>query len=312
MNIIVFGDIHIKKSELAECSLVLDEIVSLCNKYHVDQVIDLGDTFDTLRPESECLDLFAKFVKKLERPITIISANSHESSTSEESIVNHFGILSEGVKVVKEYIDESYLFAGHFFLNESNVNYGASRNAEEFKKYKYVFLGHQHTLQAIGKNIMHLGASRHIDFAETQDKAKVILLIEDYKSDTEKNHIIALKTPYPMREVYLDPKGGKAPQNSSVAHSEEEFKAILDKIAPKTKVRVIFKDFHSYTQVIPILINYKTKFVVFKEKKDFIISDNTLIGAKTETVNLKQSLMKYLESNKIPNEIKNILLEELK
>lgn len=311
MNLLIFGDLHIKKSELIECGLVLNEIISLANKYNVDAVYDLGDTFDILKPESECLDLFSKFIVKLNRPLTMLAAKSHESTTPEESIVNHFGILNPGVKVVKEYIDESYMYCGHFMLKESSGGYDASKLAEEFKQYKYVLLGHQHTLQAIGKNIMHLGSCRYIDFAESQDKAKVVLLIENYKGTDETNHLIGLKSPYPMKDIYLDPKAKKAQLGSSLAKSEEELRAILDKIDAKTKVRVIFKDFDSYSKVINSLSTYKNKFVMFKEKKDFLISDNTPISVKSE-IDIKGSLVKYLGDNNISANIKDILLEEIK
>lgn len=311
MNLLVFSDLHIKKSELTECALVLDEIITLANKYNVDTVYNLGDTFDVLKLESECLDLFSKFITKLNKPLIVLAANSHESTTPEESVMNHFGILHPSVKIVKEHIDESYLYCGHFTLTESCISYGATRTAEDYKKYKYVLLGHQHSLQAIGKNIMHLGACRYIDFAESQDKAKVVLLIENYKGTDETNHLLGLKTPFPMKDVYLDPKGEKVPLRAALAKSEEEFKAILDKIPPKTKVRVIFKDFDTYSKVINSLSTYKSKFVLFTEKKDFIISDTTLITAKSE-MNIKESLVKYLEDNKVPEDIKNILLGEIK
>lgn len=311
MNLLVFSDLHIKKTELIECGLVLDEIVMLSNKYNVDAVYNLGDTFDILKPESECLDLFSKFITKLNKPLICLAANSHESTTPEESIMNHFGILHPSVKVVKEHIDESYLYCGHFTLTESSINYGASRSAEEFSKYKYVLLGHQHSLQAIGKNIIHLGACRYIDFAESQDRAKVVLLIEDYKGTTEKNHLIGLKTPFPMQDVYLDPKGEKVPPRAALAKYEGEFKAILDKIDTKTKVRVIFKDFDTYSKVINSLSDYKNKFVLFTEKKDFIISDTTLITAKNE-MSIRESLIKYLEENNVSADIKKILLEEIR
>lgn len=312
MNKLIFTDLHIKKSELTECSLVLEEIITVCNKYSVEEVYDLGDTFDVLKPESECLDLFSNFIKKLNRPLIVLAANSHESTTPEESVINHFGILHPSVKVIKEYTDEEHMYCGHFTLLESQISYGANKRAEDFKKYKYVLLGHQHSLQAIGKNILHLGACRYIDFAESQDKAKVVLLIENYKETTEKNHLLALKSVYPMKDVYLDPKGEKVPPGSSLAKSEGELKAILGQLDTKTKVRVIFKDFDTYSKVINSLLTYKDKFVLFAEKKDFIISDIALISPKTETLSLKDSLYQYLVATKVDDNIKKILLEEIR
>jgi len=308
MNLLVFTDLHIRKSELIECALVLDEIIMLSNKYNVDTVYNLGDTFDVLKPESECLDLFSKFITKLNKPLICLAANSHESTTPEESIMNHFGILHPSVQVYKEYTDEDYMYCGHFTLTESSISYGATKIAEDYKKYKYVLLGHQHSLQAIGTNIMHLGACRYIDFAESQDKAKTVLLIENYKGTDETNHLLGLKSAYNMIDVYLDPKGDKVPPRASLAKSEEEFKAVLDKFPPKTKVRVIFKDFESYSRVINSLSTYKDKLVLFVEKKDFIMNSNSVL-TKKEDISLKESLIKYLDENKVNGDIKKILLE---
>ena len=309
MNILIFGDLHLKKEELKECILVLEEIGMLCKKHEVSQVINLGDTFDVLKPESECLDVFSTFINRLNRPMTVLAADSHESTTNEHSIVNHFGILNNNITVVKEYIDETFLYCGHFILNESKINYGAKLGKKDLEQYKLVYLGHQHTHQIIKPNICHLGSCRWVDFGESQDKAKVVCLIQNYKEKDQKIHFIALKSPYPMVDVHLHEK---VVLGASGEEIQGKFEAYLDKLDPNTKVRVLFHDFQSYTQVIPKLYMYKSKFVQFKEKKEFIISDLALRTPKTETSSLKESLTKYLEDNKIEDSIKQILLEEIK
>jgi hypothetical protein len=86
---------------------------------------------------------------------------------------------------------------------------------------------------------------------------------------------------------------------------------ILDKLDPKTKVRVIFHDFESYTQFINKYDFYKNKFVLFKDKKEFIISDNTHLRGLTEMKSLKENMLNYLGITKVNDIIKGILLEEL-
>ena len=206
MNILLFGDIHIKKEETKECALILKEIDALCNQYNVTKIINLGDTFDKVNPASECLDLFATFIKRLNRPITILAAQSHESTTPEESILNHFGVLNNNVDVVKEYKDTTYMLCGHYVLNESKYNYDAKIGKKELRDYKYVFLGHQHQHQIMKPNICHLGSCRYIDFAESEDKNKVICLIEDYQGENEKLHFLALNSPYPMVDIIVGDK----------------------------------------------------------------------------------------------------------
>lgn len=85
----------------------------------------------------------------------------------------------------------------------------------------------------------------------------------------------------------------------------------LDKIDPKTKVRVIFKDYALWREFLPFYNKYKNKFEIFKDKKDFLISDNMLVKAKTEMTTLKESMLNYLDKTKIDDLIKKTLLEEL-
>jgi len=175
----------------------------LCNQYRVDKVINLGDTFDVLKPSSQELDVFSTFIHRLNRPITIIAADSHESETQTVSILNHFGILNKTINVVKEYRDGNHLYCGHFTLKESLSNYDAKLSKENFKDYVYVFLGHQHTHEVIKPNILQLGSCRYVDFAEAKDKQKIVALITDYGTQSEKLHLLKLKSPIPMIEIIL-------------------------------------------------------------------------------------------------------------
>jgi DNA repair exonuclease SbcCD nuclease subunit len=321
MNKLFFSDIHIKISELEECSLVLNEILSLCEQYNIDEVFDLGDTFDKINPESECQDLFASFIKRLNRPITIISARSHESKSAEENILKHYGILSDKVTVVKEYNDEKYLYLGHFIVKESKKNYGGTINKIDLKQYHCVVLGHGHSWEVIPANIMQLGACRYIDFAESEDKSKNITICENYKTRENKWNTIALQSPYPMRDIYLrlneqnidkqvDIKAKMTQPTKAIVYSIEQFRAILNNLNSKSKIRVIFDDFESYKQVINILSEYKEKFVLFQEKKNYLIQNKEFAVAKK--IDLKESLTAYLNDKKVNDEVKNILLEEIK
>lgn len=322
MNILIYTDLHIRKEDLRECELVQNEIVSLCNIHKVSQVYNLGDTFDKVLPESECLDLFANFIKKLNRPIKIVVANSHESTNEILSVLNHFELLSSNITVAKEFIDDNHMYCGHFTLAESKVNYGATKTVKDFRNFKYVFLGHQHTYELIKPNVCQLGACRYIDFAEANDRAKVVCLIENYKGESEKVHFIGLKSPYPMRdielckrEIRLETKdSSNATYVSPVVCGEgieDNLKRILQLIASETKIRLIFNDFESYSAVLNDLAFYKSKFVLFKEKKNFI-ADNNFILAKKENISIKESLTKYLSINNVAEDIKQILLETIK
>lgn len=170
MNILLFSDLHITKQDLPECISILEEIISLCNEHKINKIIILGDSFDSLHPDSDVLDIFAQFIKKLgDREIIILIADSHESETKQKSILNHYGILAENIKLMKEYQDDDYMYCGHFIIKEAKKNFGATKSKNDLKKYKFVFLGHQHEYEIIKPNICQLGSCRFVDFGELNE-----------------------------------------------------------------------------------------------------------------------------------------------
>jgi DNA repair exonuclease SbcCD nuclease subunit len=221
-NILLFSDLHITQSSSKECISILEEIGMLTNKYNVDTLIDLGDTFDSLKPNSTELDIFATFIRKLNKKIIILAANSHESTTQEESILNHYGILSDNVTVVKEFKDGIHLYCGHYSLKESTKNYDAKLSKEIFKDYLYVFLGHIHSYELIKPNVVHLGSSRYVSFDEVKDKQKIVSLITDYGTEGEKVHFLKLKSPIPMIQIELNSNNNNKLQENNLKINPKE------------------------------------------------------------------------------------------
>lgn len=311
-NILIAGDLHINLSSLNECYDILNEEKELIKTYKVDTYIDTGDTFDFLRPESDELDLFSNFLKDINIHSIILAANSHESSTPESSIINHFGILNSKVEVVKEFSDRKKLYVGHFGLMESNLQkYGATHSISEFQHYLWVVLGHFHSFERIGKNGVQLGSSRYVTFAESGDKRKIVLLIEGYDSDKPKCSFLALKSPIPMIDVYLDPSIEKIANKPYSAANLPQILPILDRIPAKTKVRVIVNDYLSWRELLNYEKTYIDKFSVFKIKKDFILQ-NIISIAKKENISLKDALIKWMTANNVDEKIREILLQEVK
>ena len=333
MNILLFSDLHLTQQDLPECIQILEEIGMLSNQYNVDLLIDLGDSFDSLKPTSLELDCFATFIKRLNKKMIILAADSHESETEKQSILNHYGILNDTITVIKEYHDESYLYCGHFIVKEAKKNFGTTISKLNFKKYKYVFLGHQHEYEIIKPNICQLGSSRYVNFDEAQDKQKTVAIIEDYKGDKERVIFVPLKSPIPMIDIELqqktdqnsktnpikDPTEAKKVPETSQNQANPSIKMTdvgqlcfyLDQLPEKTKIRIIFKDYNGWLEFLPLYQKYKNKFTILRDKKDFIMSNNLVIP-KNENVSLKESLIKWMEQNKIDEKIKLILLEELK
>jgi len=327
-NVLIFSDLHLTQNSLVECKEILDEIITLCNQYVIDNVIDLGDTFDNIKPASSELDLFSSFIKKLNRPITILAANSHESESEVISIINHFGLLNEMVTVVKEYKDGNHLFCGHFIVKEAKKNFSTTISKYDLK-YKYVFLGHQHSYEIIKPNICQLGSCRYVNFDEAGDKQKVIVIIENYKEEKEKVIFLPIKSAIPMVQLELKQNSSKVDVESAsktkkdvpersveeIDASNEAISAFcqkLDKLSPKTKVKVSIKDFTSFREFLPFVNKYIFKFNIFKYVTDFtVVTDNTQKDAKTEIINFKESFTKWLFKQEIDVKIKDILLKEI-
>jgi DNA repair exonuclease SbcCD nuclease subunit len=333
LNLLFFGDLHIDKDSLEECKSVLDEILSLCKTHNITQVYDLGDTFDKITPSPFELDLFSSFLKELNLPITILAAQSHESISNSISIINHFGILKETVQVLKEYKDNNYLYCGHFIVNQSKKNMGGTVDSVSLKDFAFVLLGHGHNPEMIGKNIIQLGSCRFVDFGEDKSLKKHVGICLDYKGQSAEWKFVPLTSVIPMIDIELHKKEVKNskldpqnevlkaksskiaptnPPNAKVFKAVPDLCAYLDKLNPKTKVRIIFKDYHIYSEYLPCSISYSSKFYQYKEKKEFVISDLALGSVKNETITLKENLKIWIEKNKVPEDIKKVLLEEVK
>ncbi len=327
-NILIFSDLHINQTSLAECKDVLEEILYIANQNQVDTVIDLGDTFDQLKPSSMELDLFSDFIKKLNRKLIIIAAKSHESETPENTILNHFGILNDTVSVVKEFKDGDTLYCGHFSIKESLRNYDAKLSKKDLK-YKYVFLGHIHLYQMINPNICHPGSVRFVNFDESEHGQKKIILITNYGKEDEKMGYLKLKSPIPMIQLELSkdsqkpatndpstiktgqpvqPEGKTAPINEVIV----SFCQKLDKIDPKTKVKVKIHDFESFRAFLSFVPKYINRFSLFKYETDFeLISVNTQKREETEINNFKESFANWIKNQKIDPKIVEILQKEI-
>jgi DNA repair exonuclease SbcCD nuclease subunit len=327
-NVLLFGDLHLTQKDIVECKQILDEIVQLVKTNNVDTLIDLGDTFDNLKPTSQELDLFASFIKEVNIPLIILVANSHESTTEEDSIVNHFGILSDKVTIVKEFKDDNYLYCGHFIVKEAKKNFGAKISKLTLKQYKFVFLGHQHSKEIIKPNICQLGSVRYVNFDEVEDTNKVVALITDYHKDEARVHFIPIFNANPMITIDLAQNRENKEQNETLNTKEsksqaqssskktlslDECQKTLNSLDSKTKVKIRIHDFESFKQFLSLVSRYTSKFSVFKYETEFeVISVNKQNCQLTETNTFKESFLKWLEAQEIDVQIKDILLKEIK
>lgn len=204
MNLMFATDFHILEQDLPEINEIFSELLILKDKYSINKLIVPGDSFDSIKPTSKELDCLANFFRKLNIPIILIVANSHESTTPEDSIVNHFGLLNDRIFVCREYIDEDKLYVGHFGIKESVLNYGGTVSKTELKKFKNVVLGHFHNFEIIKPNIMQLSSIRYVDFGEDKNNKKRIAICLDYGEKDQKWATILLNSPYPMIDIELE------------------------------------------------------------------------------------------------------------
>jgi DNA repair exonuclease SbcCD nuclease subunit len=328
MNLMFCSDFHIIESDLEEINSIFDELLIIKDKYCVNKLIIAGDSFDKISPTSKELDCLASFLKKINLPIVLLAANSHESTTQEQSVINHFGILKDNILVCKEYTDGNKLFVGHFIMNQSSKNFGGTVDSQTLQQYRYVILGHGHNFELSNSNWCQLGSIRYVDFKDDLTIPKKVGICLGYETDRPEWRFIDLNSPIPMISLELSkndqnqviandlptknvPKTSSDKANPSSNLTLSDLLTKLDQLPPKTKVRIVFKDYENYRNFLPYYQKYQDKFVKFVEKKDFVISNN-LIVAKSENITLKESLINWLEKNKVDEKIKEILLEELK
>ena len=325
MNYCFCSDFHINSPNLEELYKIFEELLSIISKTQISKVIIAGDSFDKINPNSIELDCLANFLKVIPCPTVLLAASSHESSTPEESVINHFGILKDDITVCKEYIEDPLLFVGHFGITQSSLSYGGTVDKTTLSKYRNVVLGHFHNFEIIHPNICQLGSVRFVDFGEDTSIAKRIAICYDFEKDKPKWHFPLLSSTIPIVNVTLSKTDASVAITSSdivqpvkpseqIKHKFETIPSLctyLDSLSEFTKVRVIFEDYNNWRSFLPLSTKYKSRFTLYKEKRDFIINlaDSK---AKSENTTLKDSLIKYLEINKVPEEIKLVLLEEIK
>jgi DNA repair exonuclease SbcCD nuclease subunit len=326
VNLLFASDFHILERDLSELESIFAEIIFLKDKHCINKIIIPGDSFDSIKPTSKELDCLSSFITKLNIPVVLLAANSHESSTPEESVINHFGLLNDKIMTCKEYKDENRLYVGHFIVTQSSKNFGGTVDKNDLRNYKFVVLGHGHNFEIIKPNILQLGSVRFVDFGEDTSIKKKIAICTHYNEQTQKWHFVDLNSYIPMINVNLaqndvekdSPEAKKDVLASSGKQSQAQTYAsvkslcsYLDSLNAKTKVRVIFKDYDLYREFLPVYESYKNKFVLFKDRKDFIMSCNSFIP-KLENISLKESAIKFFEVNKVPEAIRRIIMEEFK
>ena len=281
---LIIGDIHLTEESIPEIKEIISEIFS--NIRDIDKIIQLGDFYDNNRPTPKELEYgtqLARYLKWMASDTTIISGTGRHDILNNVSVISYLSSL--GINAVKgDYIFNNVLY-GHYMLYESKLQYGTGKcGIKDLKKYKYVFLGHQHNPQKLSDTIYHPGSIRYCNWGEVEDKNKQVPLLEDNKLT-----FIPLTSPIKMQDV----------------HCIKE----LENLPKRNKVRLVIKSFDCFKKVINQLPKYENKFFEFALKTDFKIEQKEIKIETTTGKNFKQSLDTYLNENKIDKDIQNILKE---
>jgi hypothetical protein len=86
----------------------------------------------------------------------------------------------------------------------------------------------------------------------------------------------------------------------------------LDKLPPKTKVKVKILDFDSFRAFLPLVNKYSSKFEIFKYTTEFDnILDLAPKNVEKEKTTFKESFNNWLSQQKIDDKIKEILKKEI-
>ena len=288
MRILVIPDIHIEEKAISEISNIIFEITSI----KADIVVQLGDFYDKNRPTPYELKFGTTIAQTLVDKygkVIILSGTGKHDILNNTSIIEY--LESVGVIVAKKDFVYNNILFGHFMLHESKLEYGTGKcGIKDLKKYKYVFLGHQHTPQKLADNIFHVGSIRYVNWNEVNDEYKRVYVIEDDKV-TE----IPLKSPIKMVDV-----------NSIEELPNEKLK--------NCKVRLVISSFNQFKKSIDKLTYWKDKFVEFKTKLDFEQDLNT---SKTsiEKANKQKKLQDIIDEglrNVKDKEVRELLQQQFK
>jgi len=288
LKTIICGDTHIKESAIPELKNTFETDIF---PIQADRFVQVGDWFESNRPtprEQMFSSWLINKLKELYKEVIILSGNGTHDLLNDASAIEHLSYISGKIKTVKgDYIDGEVLY-GHWMTDCSKFEYGTHRHTvKDLKdKYKYVFLGHQHSPQKLADNIFHVGSIRYVGWNEAQDLNKSIMIIDGDKIET-----IKLTSPIQMIDVY-------------------DLKE-LDDISPDTKIRLVLKDFNQFKNSINELSKYKNRFEEFKLKLDFEIKKPDQVATSKQRQTRDNIIREYID-NIEDKEVKQVLEEQFK
>ncbi|MHA1754289.1 MAG: metallophosphoesterase family protein [Candidatus Odinarchaeia archaeon] len=298
MKILITGDWHLSKSfDEDEQRRVLNFILSYHSK--VDELIHLGDVFDSRHPFPSEITMLVQFLTKWKKPITIICGN-HDLIGQNQSSLDW---IPHAFKNVKLYHNSTTvlkgnlnLFLGHFETDESKIgpsNFRLRKNvsATNFRKYDLTFLGHVHKFQMVTPTVIHPGSIFHVDFGEINDNKNILVL------DTATKTLNTTKTPcYPMIRIKIS----KKEDIERLSDISTKTKVLIDLSSLKIDQAVEYQDL--------ILKKFRHHFVLIKILLPLKEDKNIITEQNISKPNLVDLIEKWLKDHEIENRIKEVII----
>jgi DNA repair exonuclease SbcCD nuclease subunit len=286
MRAICFTDPHITEKSIPELEQTFTEILRLSKEAQC--LICVGDYFDRKNPNAVEIEFGTKWAVKFKKSFNsfIMITGNHPDVDGKLSSVSYLEHL--GINVYPELLIEDVFF-GHFMLKESICGFNETTSlADLTNRAKLVILGHQHSMQEIKEGnckAIHPGSCRYVDFGESKDKNKYVILIGDATY-----LLIRLDKVRPMVEVDSVHKLVNVPRNAMV--------------------RVIIRDFNQFLSETDNIKKIEKEFFEFKLKLDFTTTSSSTTPTSTSTTN-KKIIDKWVLGIKNV-EVKNEIINELK
>ena len=286
MKSVIIGDTHILEKAIDELKLIFEKDIF---PIKADRIIQMGDWFENHRPTPK-EQIFSCWVvnelKKRYKEVIILSGNGRHDFLNGCSAVEYLAYLGENIQISKGDLELDNCLYGHWMMDKSQLAFGSQKyTVNQLEgKYKYVFLGHQHSYQELAEGMWHIGSVRYIGWNEVADEYKKLAILDENGVE-----FIPIKSAISMIDVFD--------------------MAELDTISPDTKVRMVFTTFEDFKNNINKTPEYKDRFVEFKIKCDFgEIKTETQEATAEQKKSLEQIIQSYID--KIEDKDVKILLEE--
>jgi DNA repair exonuclease SbcCD nuclease subunit len=306
MKLLVTGDWHARKDNLAELKHIFVQLLTLLQ--NCDGLVILGDVFDSAKPCASVITTIISFLKKVphNKKLYIISGN-HDIDRTENATewipLEHPNIVydphvltlnvnNKTIRMMHTNVSESEVGPQH--INISGLSYKVFQE-------DIILLGHIHKSQVISEKplVLHPGAPFYLRFGERNDKKGVYIV------NVNKDVTYDFK---PLDTVLMY-------QVNVTQNGFEEAERELNAFPTQSKIKVIF-NINSYTleiasRMTKLIRKYRSKFYQFKYELK-IQQQPISIKTNMKQESIQQLFNKFCQKEKVDPKIQQLIKELLK